>query len=345
MKPFLDVLINKKPRTPTPIWLMRQAGRYLPEYRELRADKGSFLNLVYAPEDAKEVTLQPIRRYQMDGAILFSDILIVPHALGADLDFKKGEGPILNHVRTKSDFEKLTREHEGKYYEKIYETCCLIRKGLEVEGFDETTLIGFAGAPWTVACYLIQGHGKTTFPEAQRLLKEDKDLFDQIISLITDSTITYLSGQIEAGAEAIQIFESWASLLGSADFKQVSLKPVQKIINALKIKYPHVPILFFPKTANEAHLLEASQLKGLDGLSLSYDVPLSFLKQLPTTLVTQGNLDPEILLAGGEALSKNVHDIIDATRDRPHIFNLGHGVIKETPPEHVAQLLKALREN
>lgn len=345
MKPFLDVLINKKPRTPAPVWLMRQAGRYLPEYRELRSDRGSFLNLVYSPEDAMEVTLQPIRRYQMDGAILFSDILIVPHALGANLDFKKGEGPVLSPIRTKSDFEKLTREHEGKYYEKIYETCRLIRKGLEAERFDETTLIGFAGAPWTVACYMIQGHGKTTFPEAQKMLKENEHLFDEIISFITDSTITYLSGQIEAGAEAIQIFESWASLLEGNDFEEVSLKPVQKIMNALKTEYPHIPVLFFPKTENETHLSQAGQLKGLDGLSLSYEVPLSFLEKLPATLVTQGNLDPEILLAGGDVLKKAVQEIVDATRNRPHIFNLGHGVIKETPPEHVTQLLKILREN
>ncbi len=343
MKDILNVLTNKQVCKKPPLWLMRQAGRYLPEYRKLREEKGSFLNLVYSPDDACEVTMQPIRRYGMDGAILFSDILIVPHALGLDLEFRKGEGPVLDTVRQKADFLKLHGNQKQEHFNLIYKTVSSVRDQLEKEGFSNTGLIGFAGAPWTVACYAVQGHGKSEFPKAIEFMRKDPESFQKLIDILIETTIEYLSGQIEAGAEVVKLFESWANLLTANEFENYCVKPAAKIRKALKDKYPDIPFIAFAKTDDVKDLKTYSQIPDLDCMALSPNTPPDFIKTLPVTLATQGYLNPEALLSGGEVMERQVKKILEITKNRPHIFNLGHGVIKETPPEHVAKLVEMVR--
>lgn len=343
MKDLLKVLADKQVCQTQPVWLMRQAGRYLPEYRELRTKKGSFLNLVYSPEDACEVTMQPIRRYGMNGAILFSDILIVPHALGLSLEFKKGEGPVLDTIRNNTDFLKLDSASKEQRFQSIYQTVSLVRSRLEKENFSNTALIGFAGAPWTVACYCIQGHGKTDFPEALKIMRGQPETFQRLLDILTETTIEYLRGQVDAGAEAIKLFESWANLLTGQEFQKACVKPTIKIREALKSSHPHIPFIGFAKTDNEKDLKAYSEIPCLDCLGLSHNTGAGFIESLPQTLATQGYLDPEKLLAGGMEMEKAVEKILETTSSRPHIFNLGHGVIKETPPEHVGRLVEKLR--
>lgn len=344
MKDILNTLVNKQVSEKSPIWLMRQAGRYLPEYRKLRKEKGSFLNLVYSPKDACEVTLQPIRRFGMDGAILFSDILIVPHALGLSLDFKKGEGPVLGTIQNKDDFSKLDNQNKQERFDLIFETVSKVKNQLRKESFSNTALIGFAGAPWTVACYMVQGHGKSDFPKAMKFMREDPETFQELIDILIDTTIEYLLGQIDAGAEIIKLFESWGNLLTKDEFENYCVKPASKIRSALKQKYPNIPFIGFAKTDTITDLKAYSKIPDLDCMALSHTVDTNFLSTLPDTLVTQGYLNPEMLLIGGEKLEIETENILNKINNRPHIFNLGHGVIKETPPEHVGQLIDLVRK-
>ncbi|MEM9468621.1 MAG: uroporphyrinogen decarboxylase [Pseudomonadota bacterium] len=327
-----------------PFWFMRQAGRYLPEYRDLRAQAGGFLNLAYNPENASEVTVQPIRRYGMDAAILFSDILVILHALGQNLEFVAGEGPKLAPIRTQDDIDNLSIEQIDQTLSPVYETVSLTRQKLEREGFDQTALIGFAGSPWTVACYMVQGSGSRDFALVKDFAKAQPEQFQKIIDLIAQATIHYLSSQVQAGAEALKLFDSWSGLCPEEEFTRWVIEPTKKIIAGVKEKHPHIPIIGFPRGAAERSKIYLDQT-GISAIGLDTDMNRQWAKDhLQTHIPVQGNLDPEALLAGGAILENQALEILETFHDKPFIFNLGHGVIKETPPEHVDQLCQIIRD-
>ncbi len=336
-KPLLAVLKGER-RDPPPLWMMRQAGRYLPEYRQLREDKGSFLDLVYDSEAAAEVTLQPLQRYPaLDAAILFSDILIVPFAIGQNLSFVAGEGPRLTPPLASASLDELTAFPAR--LEPIYETVRTVAQRLD----RGETLIGFAGAPWTVATYMIAGQGSRDQTEARRLAYNDPGQFSAIIERIEAVTFDYLSGQIEAGAEVVQLFDSWAGSLAPAEFERWVIAPTARLVERLKSKHPKVPVIGFPKGAGGKLAAYAAETKvGAIGLDETVD-PDWANKQLPKRLPVQGNLDPLALLAGGAALKTAVIRILDAFAERPHIFNLGHGILQETPLAHVEELMTLVK--
>lgn len=339
-KPFLDVLKNRAITEQPVWWMMRQAGRYLPEYREVRAEAGSFLDLAYNPDFATEVTLQPIRRYGMDAAILFSDILVIPHALGQNLRFVQGEGPKLDPVTSPME---LGFDRFEDILKPVYAAVRQIRYKLNEEGFEETSLIGFAGAPWTVACYMIEGGGSKDFAKAKTLAYANDAGFAGLIDLICEATVEYLCRQVEAGAEALQIFDTWAGLLDEAGFKRWSIDPAVRIIAGVREKYPHIPIIGFPRGAGSLYLSYVLET-GVDGVSIDPSVAAAWAaKYLQPHCVVQGNLDPIRLLAGGEELDKAVDHVFENLSYGPHIFNLGHGIHKDTPPEHVGQLAQKLK--
>ena len=320
-----------------PVWLMRQAGRYLPEYRELRAQKGGFLELVYDSEAAAEITLQPIRRFGFDGAILFSDILVVPHALGQGLQFLEGEGP---HLSPKLVDQALSGLHRApERLEPVYGTVRLVREQLG----EQTTLLGFAGSPWTVATYMIAGQGSRDQQTARLMAYRDPAAVQAIIATIVELSIEYLCGQIEAGAEAVQLFDSWAGSLAPAEFERWVIAPNAAIVAGVKARHPQVPIIGFPKGAG-AKLPAYAQETGVDAVGLDETVDPEWANAvLPVGMPVQGNLDPLLLLAGGEGLESAAQRILDAFADRPHVFNLGHGIDKETPIAHVQRLLAVVR--
>src|SRR4051812_11622761 len=321
-----------------PIWLMRQAGRYLPEYRKLRAEKGGFLALAMDSEAAAEITLQPVRRFAFDGAILFSDILIVPHALGQDLRFEEGEGPRLSPPLVEAALAAL--ERAPARLEPIYRTVEKVKARLPAE----TTLLGFAGSPWTVATYMVAGQGSRDQADARLFAYADPQAFSEVIGAIADMTIDYLSGQILAGADAVQLFDSWSGSLSPDQFEQWVIAPTARIVAGLKARHPGVPIIGFPKGAG-AKLADYARETGVDALGLDETIdPDWAVRELPETMPLQGNLDPIALLAGGAALEKAVGRILSSLQGRPHIFNLGHGIIKETPIAHVEQLLALVRQ-
>jgi len=331
-KPLLAVLNGGNPGK-IPVWLMRQAGRYLPEYRQLRAQKGGFLELVYDSEAAAEITLQPIRRFGFDGAILFSDILIVPHALGQDLAFEAGEGPRLSPALIDASLTAL--ERLPARLAPIYRTVEKVKAALPAV----TTLIGFAGAPWTVATYMVAGQGSRDQAETRRFAYADPAGFQAIIDAIVETTVDYLSGQVAAGAEAVQLFDSWSGTLAPDQFERWVIAPTARIVTALRARHPDTKIIGFPKGAGEKLLAYAAET-GVDALGLDETIdPLWAARTLPAGLPLQGNLDPLALLAGGEALEKAVNRILSAFAGRPHVFNLGHGIVKETPIAHVEHLL------
>ena len=336
-KPLLAVL-NGERRVPVPMWMMRQAGRYLPEYRKLRDEKGSFLNLVYDPEAAAEITLQPLERFQaLDAAILFSDILIIPFAIGQNLSFVTGEGPRLTPPLIDSALDQLTAYPAR--LDPIYETVRNVRGRLA----PEKTLIGFAGSPWTVATYMVAGHGSRDQAEARRLAYTDPSKFADIIGRIEQVTLDYLSGQIEAGAEAVQLFDSWAGSLSPAQFEKWVIAPTARIVRTLKERHENVPVIGFPKGAG-GKLPAYARETGVAALSLDETVdPFWAAKELRDGLPLQGNLDPLALLAGGETMESAVRRILDAFAGRPHIFNLGHGILQETPIENVERLIALVK--
>jgi uroporphyrinogen decarboxylase len=337
-KPLLSVLSGGKTER-KPIWLMRQAGRYLPEYRALRAEKGGFLELVYDPDAAAEITLQPIRRFGFDGAILFSDILIVPHALGQELRFEAGEGPRLSPPLVDASLAAL--ERVPARLEPIYRTVEKVKAGLPAE----TTFLGFAGSPWTVATYMVAGQGSREQAEARLHAYADPRAFAAIIDAIAEMTVDYLSGQISAGVDSVQLFDSWAGSLSPDQFERWVIAPTARIVAALKERHPDVPIIGFPKGAG-AKLTAYARETGVDALGLDETVdPGWAARTLPEELPIQGNLDPLALLAGGPALENAVGRILSTFDGRPHIFNLGHGIIKETPIAHVERLLELVRQN
>ncbi len=341
-KPFLQALNGEKPKH-IPFWFMRQAGRYLPEYRELRAKAGGFLDMAYNPDFACEVTLQPIRRYGMDAAILFSDILVVPHALGQDLKFTAGEGPQLPPIRDKNGLMNLNIDRIDEILNPVYDAVSKIHSGLKTEGFDQTTLVGFAGAPWTIATYMVEGSGSKEYAHVKSWAYRDPDGFQELIDLVSEATIHYLSRQIEAGAEALQLFDSWAGVLDETQFCRWCIEPAKRIVGALKIKHPDVPIIGFPRGAGFMYEAYARET-GVDGLGLDQMVPLEQARALQKICTVQGNLDPVALLAGGDIMENRVRKILDILSGGPFIFNLGHGVIKETPPENVQCLAEIIKD-
>lgn len=337
-RPLLAVLRGEL-RDPPPVWLMRQAGRYLPEYRALRAEKGGFLELVYDGEAAAEITLQPIRRFGMDGAILFSDILIVPHAMGQGLTFGPGEGPRLTPPLDDADWRRLTPDPSR--FAAIYDTVRRVAAALPAT----TTLLGFAGSPWTVATYMVAGQGSKDQAETRRLAYREPRAFAALIDRIVEVTVDYLAGQIEAGAMAVQLFDSWAGTLSPEQFDAWVIAPNRAIVAALKARHPAVPVIGFPKGAG-AKLVAYAERTGVDAIGLDETVDPAWADAaLPQGLPVQGNLDPLALIAGGEALRAGVMRIRAAFRDRPHVFNLGHGILPDAPVAHVEELLAMLRED
>ena len=320
-----------------PVWLMRQAGRYLPEYRALRADKGGFLELVYDSEAAAKITLQPIRRFGFDGAILFSDILIVPYAMGQDLAFLAGEGPQLAPRLVDVALDSLQMVPER--LQPIYRTVELVREQLG----PETTLLGFAGSPWTVATYMVAGEGSRDQHLARALAYRDPQAFQAIVDAIVAVTIDYLSGQIAAGAEAVQLFDSWAGSLAPDQFERWVVAPNSAIADAVRARHPSVPVIGFPKGAG-SKLAAYARETGVDAVGLDETIdPRWAMRELPAGLPVQGNLDPLLLLAGGEEFEQRAAWLLEAFAGRPHVFNLGHGIDKETPIAHVERLLEIIR--
>jgi uroporphyrinogen decarboxylase len=328
---------------PPPLWLMRQAGRYLPEYRKLRCNAADFIALCTTPALAKEVTLQPIRRYGFDGAILFSDILMIPWALGQGLAYREGEGPVLPPLRDAAALAALRLERVATAIEPILQTVRLVRSALVEEGFPACSLIGFAGAPFTVACYMVEGGGSRDFAETRQLAYTQPDLFNRLIALLVDATVTYLSAQIDAGAEVAMLFDTWAGILPPRQFRRLVIEPTKAIVAALRQRFPHVPVIGFPRLAGMmiGEYCMATDVQGV-GLDTSMELGLA-AKVLPLRVVVQGNLDPLTLVAGGSALGGAVDAILGAMKGRRFIFNLGHGIVPQTPTEHVAALVKQVR--
>jgi uroporphyrinogen decarboxylase len=335
-KPLLSALKGEKTEK-TAIWLMRQAGRYLPEYRALRATKGGFLALATDPDAAAEVTLQPIRRFGFDGAILFSDILMVPWALGQDLAFEAGEGPRLAPPLADSALAAL--ERVPARLEPVYATVEKVAAELP----ESVTFLGFAGSPWTVATYMVAGRGSRDQGETRRYAYRDPAAFQAIVDSIGDMTVDYLSRQIEAGVEAVQLFDSWAGSLSPAQFERWVIAPTARIVASLKARHPDVPVIGFPKGAG-GKLPAYARETGVDAIGLDETVDPAWADSaLPPGMPVQGNLDPLALIAGGEALETGVERILSSLAGRPHVFNLGHGILPDTPIEHVETLLSLVR--
>lgn len=338
-KTILRALAGETLETP-PVWMMRQAGRYLPEYRATRAEAGDFLSLCYNSELAAEVTLQPIRRYGFDAAILFADILLVPQALGADLWFVTGEGPRLSTITTDAELAHLKGADDiHDHLAPIYETVKILSRELP----DETTLIGFAGAPWTVATYMIAGQGTPDQGPAHALKAENRAVFDGLMNRITEATIAYMSMQIEAGAECVKIFDSWAGSLKGEDFTTYSLKPMQRITAALKEKHPGIPVIAFPRGAGNSYE-GAHAATGADCVAVDDGVDASWVaKHVQPSGCVQGNLKSSHMVTGGDALVSETRRIVDALKGGPHIFNLGHGITPDADPENVKLMIDTVR--
>ena len=337
-KPLLRVL-DGEALWPPPIWLMRQAGRYLPEYRAVRAQAGDFIALCTNPALAAEVTLQPVRRFGMDAAILFSDILILPWALGYGLEYRDGEGPVLPQLDGHAAVDRLDSSHFADHVAPVLETVRRVRQELQ-----EAALIGFAGAPFTVACYMVEGRGSKEFPRTRRMAHAEAALFGALMDRLVAATIDYLAWQAEAGAEALMLFDSWAGVLSPRLFAQHVTAPARQIRDALRVRCPGIPVIGFPRLAG-ASAIPYATATGIDALALDTGADLAWVaRHCPATIATQGNLDPLALAAGGPALEAEIALVLAAARGRPHIFNLGHGVIPETPPEHVAALVRRVRD-
>ena len=333
---LLDTL-NGKRADKVPLWLMRQAGRYLPEYRALREEKGGFLAMAYDSEAACEITLQPIDRFGFDGAILFSDILIVPHAMGQHLEFMAGEGPKLSPPLVDAALEGLSADRSR--YEPIYETVRLCRQRLG-EG---VTMLGFAGSPWTVATYMVAGEGSRDQHEARAMAYRDPGKLQAIVDAIVKETIDYLSGQIEAGAEAVQLFDSWAGSLAPDEFERWVIAPNAAIVAALADRHPETPVIGFPKGSGEK-LPAYARETGVKAVGVDETLDAAWVaRELPAGMAVQGNLDPLLLLSGSPALETRIHAILEAFSARPHVFNLGHGIDRRTPIAHVERLIAAVR--
>ncbi len=338
-KKILRALAGETLQTP-PIWMMRQAGRYLPEYRATRAEAGDFLSLCYNSDLAAEVTLQPIRRYGFDAAILFADILLLPQALGADLWFETGEGPRLSTITREEEFTTLKGIDDiHDTLAPIYETVRILSRELP----KETTLIGFAGAPWTVATYMIAGRGTPDQGPAHALKAENRALFEKIIDRLTRSTVEYLAQQIEAGAEVVKLFDSWAGSLEGQDVHDFALTPAKQIIAALKARYPDVPIIAFPREAGNNYIGFA-KATGADCVAVDNSVsPEWVAEHVQIHGCVQGNLKSSHMVSGGQALIDETRHVVAALSKGPHIFNLGHGITPDADPENVQIMIDTVR--
>lgn len=338
-KTILRALAGETLPTP-PIWMMRQAGRYLPEYKATRAEAGDFLSLCYNPELATEVTLQPIRRYGFDAAILFADILLLPQALGMDLWFVTGEGPRLSTITSDADFDKLGRgEMIHDTLNPIYQTVRNLSGALP----SETTLIGFAGAPWTVATYMIAGQGTKDQGPAHALKAENRALFEKIIDRLTEATIDYLSEQVKAGAEVVKLFDSWAGSLADEDFDRYALEPARIITQELKRRHPGLPVIAFPRQAGDKYI-GFHQASGADCVAVDDSVtPEWAAEHVQVSGCVQGNLASSHMVSGGDALVAETQRVVQAFRNGPHIFNLGHGITPDADPENVQLMIDTVR--
>jgi uroporphyrinogen decarboxylase len=337
-KPLLATALGQRQERP-PIWIMRQAGRYLPEYRQTRTKAKNFLELCYTPDLAVEVSLQPLRRFDLDAAILFSDILVIPDALGQEVRFEVGEGPILDPVSTASIAGLGSKRDPLEHLAPVLETVRRLRAAIA----PEQTLIGFCGSPWTVATYMIGGRGSPDQAAARLFALRHPEAFSQLIDILVTTSIDYLVAQLQAGADVVQLFESWALNLDDAAFTSHVIEPNRRIVAGVRARVPNAPIIGFPRGA-AGNLARYAAETGVNALGLDYATPLDFAgKQLPSSLPVQGNLDPLRLVAGGAQLDLRVDAIIAAFADRPHIFNLGHGIVPETPIEHVARLVERVK--
>ncbi|KKC31627.1 uroporphyrinogen decarboxylase [Devosia psychrophila] len=336
-KPLLATVLGEKQKRP-PIWIMRQAGRYLPEYREIRAKTKNFLELCYTPDLATEVTLQPLRRFDLDAAILFSDILVIPDALGQSVRFEQGEGPVLDPVSAESIAGLGMKKDPLEHLAPVLETVRRLRAALA----PEKTLIGFCGSPWTVATYMIGGRGSSDQAAARLFALRHPEAFAALLDVLVETSINYLVAQFEAGADVVQLFESWALNLDDQAFTSHVIEPNRRIVDGVRARVPNAPIIGFPRGA-AGNLARYAAETGVNAMGIDYATPLSFAGNLPKTLPLQGNLDPLRLVAGGRQLDDRIDAILAAFADRPHIFNLGHGIVPETPIEHVARLVDRLK--
>ncbi|MEZ5873000.1 MAG: uroporphyrinogen decarboxylase [Nitratireductor sp.] len=332
----MQVLNGKKFSRP-PIWMMRQAGRYLPEYRATRKEAGSFLDLCYSPELATEVTMQPIRRFGFDAAILFSDILVVPDALGRSVRFEEGRGPILEPISL-DEIEALEAGNWRDHLAPVMDAVSMIREQLP----RETTLLGFCGAPWTVATYMIAGHGTPDQAPARLFSYRHRNAFEKLLNLLADVSADYLAAQIDAGANAVQIFDSWSGVLGEDEFNRWSIAPVKRLVARLRQQKPDAVVIGFPKGAGSQYDKYREET-GVNALGLDWSVPFSQARRLQREGAVQGNLDPMRLIAGGKALDEGVDRILEELGDGPLVFNLGHGITPDTPISHVEQMVARVR--
>ena len=322
-----------------PLWLMRQAGRYLPEYRELRATAGGFLELCYRPDWAAEVTLQPIRRFGFDAAILFSDILVVPHALGQKLWFAQGEGPRLEPVADDARFNEIRDTIDPEVLAPVYETARRVKAALPAG----TALIGFCGAPWTVATYMVAGRGTPDQGPAKALFRRDPDLFARLIDRLVENSAAYLSAQIEAGVDAVQIFDSWAGALDGEDFRRWCIAPTKRMVALVRARHPQARIIGFPRGAG-AGIPAYVRETGIDAVGLESEIDRGFVREAIQPLVpVQGHLDPQVLRAGGGSLDREIAAIRASFGAGPFVFNLGHGILPDTPIAHVERLVELVR--
>lgn len=320
-----------------PIWFMRQAGRYLPEYMEIRSNTPDFLELCYDSKKASIVTLQPINRFNFDAAIIFSDILVLPHALGWDIKFEKGEGPILRKFESENDLKYLNSNFDKKI-NNIYDTVSVVRSNLS----KNKSLIGFAGSPWTVVSYMLEGKGKQDFSVSKNFLYTKQKLALQLINIITDKTIEYLSNQIEAGADVIQLFDSWSGILAGEEYKKFVITPTKKIVDSLKIKYPQIPIIGFPRGSGYLYEDYINQTN-IDGVGVDQFIPIEIMKKWQDKIVVQGNFDPVLLLTNKEVIENKANDILSKIKNKNFIFNLGHGILQNTPVQNVEFLVNYVR--
>ncbi len=337
-KPFIDVLSGRQQAVP-PVWMMRQAGRYLPEYREVRAKAGGFLDLCFTPELAAEVTLQPIRRFDFDAAIIFSDILVIPYALGRSVRFEVGEGPRLEPLDDPDKVRTLSPRADFGKLESVFEALRIVRRALD----PKTALIGFCGAPWTVATYMVAGHGTPDQAPARMMAYRNPEAFAKIIDALVANSVDYLLGQLAAGADALQIFDTWAGVLPPAEFARWSIEPTRRIVEGVRAKAPDAKIIGFPRGAG-ALLPAYVEATGVNAVSIDWTEDPSFIRErVQTRVAVQGNLDPLVLITGGDALNRAVDDVLANFAKGRLIFNLGHGIQPETPIAHVEQMLKRVR--
>ncbi len=339
-KKVLRVLRGETLEKP-PIWLMRQAGRYLPEYREIRATAPSFIEFCFTPKKASEVTLQPIRRFGFDAAILFSDILVIPEALGQKVSFETGEGPRLAPISEPSGMSILRDQVDISRLSAVFETIQIVKGALD----DETTFLGFCGAPWTVASYMIAGRGTPDQAPARLFAYRYPAEFQRLIQLLVQSSIDYLVAQFHAGIDAAQIFDSWSGVLPQPEFERWCLHPLRQIVEGVRERVPGAPIIAFPRSA-ASYLAEVSAIPGIAAIGLDTSTGLDFARgAVSSPIALQGNLDPLALITGGSALGSSVDHILEKMRGRPHVFNLGHGILPQTPVQHVYDLVKKVRNS